>query len=298
MFKTECLVSDGFPPELEWQGCAGLLIDAVTMLNLPHQLEQWTNPWVYEPLYVGPHMTPLAQLSPRILKIESPEHPVLQQFLAHTDEEWGYLLFCDGPWQSLLDHLRWLTVVCLPHEQNVFLRLADPAVVHELLTLGVKAGDATLFGPCSQILIADGGLGCWHLHQRPGPAPATQHDTPYRLTAEETSALDDVSFRNVVMDLKRHMSRYFPAYQVNASAAECWEHLQGLAAASYSRGFNSKLDITLYANIHGYLGEQALQAHPDLEHLLVTASSLTPSQRVEKAADIARCRALSLREPN
>lgn len=298
MFKTECLLSDGFPPELDWQGCAGLLIDAVTMLNLPHQLEQWANAWVYEPLYVSPQMLGLADLSPRILKIESPEHPVLQQFLAHTDEEWGYLLFCEGPWQALIDHLRWLTVVRMPHEQNVFLRLADPSVVHGLLKLAVEAGDATLFGPCKQILIADGALGCWHLHQRPGLVPTVPHGTRYQLSIQQTDALDEVSFRNVVVALHRHMNHYFPAYQAHVSGAERWEHMQKLAAASYAHGFSSKLDITLYANIHGYLGEHALQTHPDLDRRLNTVSPLTPTQRIEQIAEIARCRALGLREPN
>ena len=298
MFKSEYLLSDGFPPELDWQNCGGLLIDAVTMLNLPHQLEQWTNAWVYEPLYVGSPMAALAELSPRILKVDNPQHPVLQQFLAHTDEEWGYLLFCDGPWQSLIDHLRWLTVVRMAHEQNVFLRLADPSVVHGLLKLAVEAGDATLFGPCKQILIADGGLGCWHLHQRPGPAPTVPQGTRYQLSVQQTDALDEVSFRNVVMDLNRHMTHYFPGYQAHVSASGRWEHLHVLAEESYTRGFNSKLDITLFANIHGYLGELALQDHPDLERLLTTPSALTPTQRIEKAADIARRRALNLQEPS
>ena len=297
MVEREGLLSAGFPPELDWQGCSGLLLDAVRLIKLSQHLEQWTNPWVFEHLYTGPQMAGLEYVSPRVMKVEDPHHPVLQQFLAKADEEWGYVLFSDGPWQSLVEHLRWLTVVRMPHEQKVFLRVADPSVMHALLNLAVEAGDPTLFGPCHQILIADGARDSWHLLQRPGPAPTAQHATLYQLSTQEASALDDVSFRNVVLRLDQHLRHYFPAYQANLSVTQRWAQMQALATSAYDRGFNSELDITLYANIHGYLGEDALQHHPDLQHLLITASSLTPAQRVEKAAEIARCRALHLREP-
>ena len=298
MIEREGSLSAGFPPELDWQGCSGLLLDAVRLIKLSQSLEQWTNPWVFEHLYTGPQMAGLEYVSPRVMKVEDPHHPVLQQFLAKADEEWGYVLFSDGPWQSLVEHLRWLTVVRMPHEQKVFLRVADPSVMHALLNLAVEAGDPTLFGPCHQILIADSARDSWHLLQRPGPAPTAQHATLYQLSTQEASTLDEVSFRNVVLRLDQHLRHYFPAYQANLSAAQRWAHVHELATSAYDRGFYSELDITLYANIQGYLGEEALQHHPDLQHLLTTASSLTPAQRVEKAAEIARCRALHLREPH
>lgn len=297
MVEREGLLSAGFPPELDWQGGSGLLLDAVRLTSLSQHLDQWTHPWVFEHLYTGPQMAGLEDVSPRVMNVEDPQHPVLQQFLAKADEEWGYLLFCDGPWQSLVEHLRWLSVVRMPHEQKVFLRVADPSVMHALFNLAIEARDPTLFGPCHHILIADGARDSWHLLQRPGPAPVAQYAAPYLLSTQEASALDDVSFRNVVLRLDQHLRHYFPSYQANLSVTQRWAQMQALATSAYDRGFNSELDITLYANIHGYLGEDALQHHPDLQHLLITASSLTPAQRVEKAAEIARCRALHLREP-
>lgn len=297
MFENKGSLSARFPSELDWQGAGGLLLDAVRLIKLSQQLEQWSNPWVFEPLYTSAQMPGLEQLSPRVLKVQTPSQSVFQQFLDKAEEEWGYLLFCDGEWQSMIAHLRWLTVVRLPHEQKVFLRLADPSVMHVLFTLAVEAGDPTLFGPCHQILIADAAEDVWHLHRRPGPAPTAQHATPYQLSAQETIALDVVSFRNVVLRLNQHLRHYFPAYLGHLSSAQRWAHLHALATTAYDRGFSSELDITLYANVHGYLGEHALQEHPDLQRQLTTASSLTPAQRIEKVAEIARCRALHLREP-
>lgn len=64
-----------------------------------------------------------------------------------------------------------------------------------------------------------------------------------------------------------------------------------MASTSYDRGFNTELDITLYANIHGFLGEQALEEHPDLDAILKTPSEQTPAQRLERVADLAQERA-------
>ena len=94
------------------------------------------------------------------------------------------------------------------------------------------------------------------------------------------------------------MRHYFAHYQADVPQAQRWEHLHALAVRAYERGFESELDITLYANVHGYLGENALQAHPDLDEALSTISMLTPAQRIEKVAEVARCRALGLREPD
>jgi hypothetical protein len=46
-------------------------------------------------------------------------------------------------------------------------------------------------------------------------------------------------------------------YQAHATPPQRWEHLHALASAAYDRGLNTELDITLYANIHGFLGERA-----------------------------------------
>ena len=297
MIERQGSLAKGFPCELDWQGCSGLLLDAVRLIKLSHSLDQWNQPWLFEPLYTAQRMPGLEDLSPRVQKIQSLQQPVLQQFLANVEEEWGYLLFCDGSWPSMIAHLRWLTVVRMPHEQNVFLRLADPSVMHALFTLAVEAGDPTLFGPCHQILIADAAQGVWHLHQRPGPAPTAQYDAHYLLSTQEASALDVVSFRNVVLRLNQHLHHYFPAYQTHLSKAQRWAHVHALATTAYDSGFSSELEITLYANIHGYLGENALQHHADLQQHLTTVSPLTSAQRIEKVAEIARCRALHLREP-
>jgi hypothetical protein len=80
-------------------------------------------------------------------------------------------------------------------------------------------------------------------------------------------------------------------YQAHATPPQRWEHLHALASAAYDRGLNTELDITLYANIHGFLGERALEVHPDLDAQLKTPSQQPPTQRLEEVASIAKARA-------
>lgn len=284
-------LENGLPQGLPWNGTVGLLLDGVSVENLAQRLYQWGESPVFEPLYHGTRWADLMDISPCLVQINTQGDPVLAQFLSASREEWGYLLFSDHTWEHMIAHLRWLTSVGHPLGEEVLLRIADPAVTHALLTYAESIKDPSLFGPCTHIVTADTALECWHQNLRPGDAPKTDHGKRYRLNAEQISRLDQVNFRNVVMRLDQHMHTHFPHYQAHAAPQQRREHLQALASASYDRGFNSELDITLYANIHGFLGEQALVEHPDLNALLETPSARTLTQRIEHIAHVASQRA-------
>lgn len=225
------------------------------------------------------------------MQIKAQNNPVLTRFLNASRQEWGHLVFSDQSWDQLVAHFRWLTSVMHPLGEEVLLRIADPAVTHALLAHAETIKDPTLFGPCKQIVTADAALDCWYINNRPGNAPEPDHSKRYRLSEAQLSQLDEVNFRNVVMRLDAHMQEYFPSYQAQSTPQQRWEHLHALASTSYDRGFNTELDITLYANIHGFLGERALEEHPDLDAILKTPSEQTPAQRLERVADIAQERA-------
>ena len=287
-------LENGLPQGLPWNGTVGLLLDGVSVENLAQHLYQWAESPLFEPLYLGTPWAELLDISPCLVQIKNQNDPILTQFLNASRQEWGYLIFSDQPWEHMVAHVRWLTSVLHPQGEEVLLRIADPAVTHALLVHAQSIKNPTLFGPCTQLVTADAALGCWHLNLRPGDAPKIDHNTRYRLNDEQLSRLDEVNFRNVVMRLDQHMGEYFPHYQAHATAQQRWEHLQALASTAYDRGFNTALDITLYANIHGFLGAQALQEHPDLNALLDASSEQTSTQRIEHIASIAKARAESL----
>ncbi|WP_411391743.1 DUF4123 domain-containing protein [Pseudomonas sp. MPB23] len=291
MLNSEWTLENGLPQHLPWNGTVGLLLDGVSVEKLPQRLYQWTQSPVFEPLYLGTRWAGVLDISPCLVQIKTPNDPVLTHFLSASGQEWGHLVFSDHPWGDLVAHWRWLTSVWHPQGVEVLLRLADPAVIHALLGQAHSIKDPTLFGPCTHVVTADAALGCWHLNLRPGDAPKANHNKRYRLNDEQLGLLDAVSFRHAVMRIDRHLHEHFPHYQAHTTPSQRWEHLHALASAAYDRGFNTELDITLYANIHGFLGERALEAHPDLDAQLKTPSQQTPTQRLEEVASIASARA-------
>ena len=294
MLKSEFPLENGLPQGLPWNGTVGLLLDGVSVEKLPQHLYQWTENPEFEPLYLGTRWAELGDISPCLVQIKAQNNPILTRFLNASREEWGHLVFSDQSWDQLVAHFRWLTSVMHPLGEEVLLRIADPAVTHALLAHAETIKDPTLFGPCKQIVTADAALDCWYINNRPGSAPAPDHSKRYRLSEAQLSQLDEVNFRNVVMRLDAHMQEYFPSYQAQSTPRQRWEHLHAQASTSYDRGFNTELDITLYANIHGFLGERALEEHPDLDAILKTPSEQTPAQRLEQVADIAQERAATL----
>ncbi|PKH81548.1 hypothetical protein CXF97_13785 [Pseudomonas sp. Choline-02u-1] len=294
MLKSEFPLENGLPQGLPWNGTVGLLLDGVSVEKLPQHLYQWTETPEFEPLYLGTRWAELGDISPCLVQIKAQNNPILTRFLNASREEWGHLVFSDQSWDQLVAHFRWLTSVMHPLGEEVLLRIADPAVTHALLAHAETIKDPTLFGPCKQIVTADAALDCWYINNRPGNAPDPDHSKRYRLSEAQLSQLDEVNFRNVVMRLDAHMQEYFPSYQAQSTPRQRWEHLHAQASTSYDRGFNTELDITLYANIHGFLGERALEEHPDLDAILKTPSEQTPAQRLEQVADIAQERAATL----
>jgi hypothetical protein len=291
MHDAKWPLENGLPQGLPWNGTVGLLLDGVSVEKLAQKLYQWAQSPVFEPLYLGTRWAELLDVSPCLVRINTQDDPVLNRFLMASQQEWGYLAFSDHSWDHMVAHFRWLTSVSHPQGEEVLLRIADPAVTRALLVHGQSLRDPTLFGPCNQLVTADAGQGSWHINLRPGDAPKPDYNQRYRLNDGQLSLLDEVSFRNVVLRLDQHMHEYFPNYQAQVTRRRRWEHLHALASAAYDRGFDSELDSILYANIHGFLGEQALLEHPDLNAVLETSSQRTPTQRLEYVASIAKERA-------
>lgn len=294
MLECHWPLEHGWPQELPWQGSVGLLLDGVSVEKLPQHLYQWAQSPGFETLYFGTRWAELGDLSPCLVQIDSPTNPILAQFLNAARLEWGYLLFSEQPWDQLVAHFRWLTSVSHPQGAEVLLRVADPAVMHALLVHAHSINDPTLFGPCTQIVCADAVLGRWHVNRRPGLAPKADHAQRYRLSDEQISQLDGVNERAVIRRLDKHLHEHFPEFQTNLDQAQRWIYLNELASGAYTRGFYSEHDLTLFANIHGFLGVHALVEHSDLDAQLNTPSARTSTQRLEYIASIAEDRAKHL----
>ena len=243
-------------------------------------------------LYLETPWAGVSDLSPCLIRLEGLQDPALNAFVQNSHEEWGYLLFSNAERSELLNHLRWLLQVRHPLGEEMLLRIADPAVIHALLEQDeLQNTDITLLGPIELIVAPDKINGLWHQHQAPAVPVNRSSSSIYQLSEEQLHRLGQVSFRNTLIDLDAHMRQHFPDYQRSLNQPERWAHLKALAERGYAQGFESEYDLTLYANIFGLLGDEALSAHHDIAALLADKNAGTPSQRIEQAADLAYARA-------
>ncbi|WP_447594431.1 DUF4123 domain-containing protein [Aquipseudomonas campi] len=278
------------PGNLPWETNSYLLLDGVSVETLPQKLYQWSASPVFEPLYLGADWQELADLSPCLILLNGKHDPIMQAFIDNAAWEWGYLIFTRSGFDETLRHLRWLLRVEPQETESVLLRLADPAVAHQLLAIG----NPRLFGPIEQVCAPDAIEGVWHRHQRTGSIPDPDQTHLYCLSDQELTALGEVSFRQMIMVLDEHMRAFFPTYQPALRGRERLWHLRALAERAYQSGMCSQREILLFANVFGFLGDQSLENHPDIACLLDKFSAQPPGQRVELAACLAEQRATEL----
>lgn len=285
---------EALPADLPWSMQASLILDGVSLPNLPHKLYEWSPQPEFEPLYLGTTHETLLDLSPCLVRLTGRSDPILGHYLEQAGEECGFLLFSHAPWPEQVRHMRWLSRVQAPHGEEMLLRLADPAVFHALIGEPAAEASTALLGPFELAAIPNAVAEVWHEHRRP-PGQWTPQNSPYRLSDEQLTRLGEVSFRNVVGKLDLHMQAQFPAYGSSWDRANRRAQLTKLAEDAYAKGFCSEGEIFLYAHIFGLLGSKALEAHPDIAQLLAQRSSSTPAQRLQMAVEIAQGRAATLK---
>lgn len=285
---------ESIPVDLPWRLPAALILDGVSLSDLPKKLYDWSVQPAFEPLYLETTQAPLVDVSPCLVAIEGQDDPVLNQYLSLVDDDCGYLLFSSAPWEVQVQHLRWLTRVQMPSGDTVLLRLADPAVFSTLLSRATTDQRASLLGPFERMVMPDPLSGVWREFKQQAQILEVSNQLPYRLSDEQLSALGDVSFQQVVARLDLHMKTNFPAYGAEWGQAARRAELTQLADNAYALGFCSERDIYLYAGIFGLLGETALNVHLDISQLLHERSPQTPSQRLQRAYEMAQGRAAML----
>lgn len=276
------------PGDLPWTTPAYLLIDGVSAPYLVTHLRNWGNPAYC--LYSNTRWHELADISPCLISVPTADDPLLLHFLENATHEWGYLLFSHATKQSLCDHWRNLLTVEDPGGVQVMPRIADPAVMHPLFSLAEQASSGRWFGPVSHVCLPDAMQGMWLRHQC--PADVRTHPLKrYRFTEQEFTALGEVEFRRSVLNLTRHMQAAFPGYAASGTARQRLQLIDQIARQAYDLGFTCEQQMTLYANVQGYLAGQAMTDHPDISDLLTNPSSGTHLSRVLRAAKLAEDRA-------
>ncbi len=279
------------PHDLPWSVPAYLLLDGVSTPDLPQCLQRWNSPAYC--LYQGTRWQELADISPYLITLNGADDPLLTYFQESAALEWGFLLFSDADTATLCKHWRRLLAVKHPSTVEVMLRIGDPAVMHQLLDLAQQANSTRWFGPVQHLCLPDGLRATWLQHQRVDHAAP---DTPeiYQLTEGELTALGEAQFHQSVIGLNDHLRRYFPGFMASCADRERLRFAEKTAQQAYEQGFTSEQEITLYANVLGYLAGQPLESHPDIVELLTVPSQQSPLKRVQRAAELAHERSTRL----
>lgn len=269
--------------DLPWATPAYLLLDGVSVPDLLRHLHPWGNPAYC--LYVNTRWQELSDISPCLIALQGSHDPLLEYFQEHAALEWGYVLFSNADVLTLCKHWRHLLCVEQADGVEVMPRIADPAVMHQLFSIAEQDRSARWFGPITHVCLPDGVQGDWHQCSRPHqarPEPAT-----YRLTDEELTALGNVELRNTVSAVLEHMHRYFPDLLGALAPPARRLYVQEITEQAYHQGFCSDQELTLYANVFGYLAGQPLSDHPDIAQLLTQSTPDAPLTRVRRAAELA-----------
>jgi len=271
------------PEALPWTSPAYWLLDGVSQPDLLQRLHRWGNP--VHCLYRNTRWHELSDISPCLIELAGDNDPLLAHFLADAALEGGYLLFSEDDVHVLLSHWRHVLSVEQADGVEVMPRIADPAVMHQLFSIAVQDHSARWFGPVTHVCLPDGVEACWWQHTRTDQASAAPQT--YRLSDQELSALGGVEFRNTVSGLCAHLHSYFPDLLATLAPPARRQYVQNIAEQAYQQGFASDQELTLYANVFGYLAGQPLTDHPDIAQLLTTSTPDAPLTRVRRAADLA-----------
>ena len=277
------------PPNINWQGTAALVLDPVALQPLLPRIYQWSDNPQLDCLYLNTPLHEQLSLSPCVVFLTDKDDPVLSGFLSEIGQEPGWLLLSDASPNEVSQYLRSLLLVAPPHGDPALLRLADPATAHVLLGYAEQQGNADWFGPVRDVYCPDALLQRWHHHSVPSkPIVANERaHRPRRLSEAEWTLLEQVSFRQTVIKLGQHMEQHFPDYYPELRHMARTQHWHQLADTAYRQGFYSRQEILMFANVHGFLGPNALEAHPQLQILLQDKNGGTPTQRINEAARVA-----------
>ena len=83
-----------------------------------------------------------------------------------------------------------------------------------------------------------------------------------------------------------------PEYRSDLNAQARWEHLRCMARRAIEHGFNSEKELYLYANAHGFVGEQTLLEDDEFIDALKPRSNATSTERAKAVAYKAQRRIL------
>jgi len=276
------ILSDNGMPEIEInQGeRLYLFIDGGQIPEIAKTLYQISGELELEPVYMLPPFDSIKEVSPYIIRVTS---DVKRWFLSQQQVTAGFFFSSSYSLDNICDYYRQFIQVLSPYDSHVLLKMAHSEVAWLMLEQSHN-----LFGlPMNQAWLPTR-CGWKNIVPPDGISEALPVMTSmYKISDSLWAKLGDIHWRNYVELIDTHLKKYFPELIESKKDGDLW--IEEQARQAYSKGFTSGRDMLQYFNVIGCIGEIALNAktYPEIDALIHTPSSTTPSQRIKQAAQLA-----------
>ena len=256
-----------------------LFVDGGQVDNLVTYLYQLPGHLDIEPMYLYPPYDALKEVSPYMVRATA---EVKQWFFSLNDITAGFFFSSEEPLDSLRDYYRRFIQVQTPYHSEVMLKMAHSEVAWVLLS----HADSPFWGAMQTAWLPTR-LGWQVLHAPKNPI-SLDSETMFVLNDEVWQELGRISWRNNLETIAAHLDRYFP--EVRGKHPDFGDWIHDHATTGYQQGFTTERDLLQYFNVLACVGDNPKhieRRHPNIYTLMTKPSASTPSQRIEKAAEMA-----------
>lgn len=254
-----------------------LVVDGAQIENLAVQLYSLEGGVNLEPIYMNEPYDQLIEVTPYVVQASK---RVIDWFFALNQPMAGYFFSSRHDIESISDSYRNLIIAESPYGSQVYIKMANA----ECAWVFFSTHTPQFWNVISQVWIPT--RKGWQTATR--SVQATNREK-LKISDEQWSLLGKISWDTTVQRLREHVQKWFPMLLNGNPDSSAW--VEKYALSGYKQGFTSERDLMMYMNIIGFLGEDKFMdegVYPDIHNLIFNTSQQTPSQRVEKAANLAQ----------
>lgn len=236
----------------------------------------------FEPVYLYEPWNVLRDASPYVVVASA---GLIKWFFEHNMPTHGYFVASSLNTEALTDVFRRLIKVNMPYGGDVFYKLG----LSEAAWVLFETDQTIIWSGINQVWVPtrEG----WKIKASPFSTQSFSTEEReatewYTLSDQQLTLLGEVRWRNTIESLYDFLAKFYP--EVIDKESDPYQWISNKAEWAYSKGFTTERDLMLYFYIQGEYDKHSIKSgqYPDIEALIHETSILTPSQRIEKAADL------------
>ena len=257
-----------------------LFVDGGQIAHLPKQLYTLADGLDIEPIYVYEPYDKLREVSPYIVRATN---HVKTWFFQSNEVTAGFFFTSESSLDDLREYYRRFIKVKSPYGSDVFLKMAHSEVAWILL----NHKESPFWGPMNSAWFPTR-LGWKHLDAPESKHALDEEGAQLILNDQLWEELGAIPWRNTLENIAQHLDKFFP--QQRTQHEDFYQWINDKALDGYNKGFSTERDLIQYFNVLACIGDDEhyiKNTHPQIDTLINKPSEITPSQRIEKAAQMA-----------